>query len=274
MNDMVPVPATLVAKTEEVADIVTLSLKLEGTTSFPFRFGQFNMLSVPGVGEVAISIMGWKDNCLLHTVRSVGRVTQVLTSIKLGQQIGIRGPFGNGWPLDSAIGKDLIFITAGLGCAPAVAAISYAVEHRQNYRDIVILQGVKHHQDLLWQEQYNIWRDRGNCQVLLAASEEKKKNSKHHWRLGVVTELIKDAVFDRQHCVVMMCGPEIMMKAAIRDLASIGVSDESLYLSMERNFQCGQGFCGHCQIGPYFVCKDGPVFHFPQIKPWFGKEGF
>ncbi|WED24357.1 FAD/NAD(P)-binding protein [Vibrio sp. JC009] len=272
MNNMVPVSARVVSKTEESPDIVTLSLKLDTDRPFSFHFGQFNMLSVPGVGEVAISIMGYKEGQLLHTIRSVGRVTRVLTAMEPGQQIGVRGPFGKGWPLNEAIGKDLIFITAGLGCAPAVAAINHAIENRQNYRRIVILQGVKHHYDLLWQEQYEIWRVRHKCQVLLAASEENK--DKRNWRLGVVTELINHAQFDKDSCVVMMCGPEIMMKAAIRDLAKLGVSESAYYLSLERNFQCGQGFCGHCQIGPFFVCKDGPVFHYPEIKPWFGREGF
>lgn len=276
MSSITPMTATVVAKTEEVAGVVTLSLQLDHDGEFAFQFGQFNMLSVVGVGEVAISIMGWQDNCLLHTVRSVGRVTRVLTGIKLGQKIGVRGPFGRGWPLHSAIGKDLVFITAGLGCAPAVAAINYAVTHRQKYRNVVILQGVRHSYDLLWREQYQQWRERDGCQVLLAASEEDEKSSKKlkQWRLGVVTELIKDAEFAKDNCAVMMCGPEIMMKAAIEDLDELGVSRDAVYLSMERNFQCGQGLCGHCQIGPYFVCKDGPVFHLPQIEAWFGKEGF
>jgi NAD(P)H-flavin reductase len=271
-NKMTPITATLMDKTEEVLDIVTLSLKMESDTPFDFQFGQFNMLSLFGVGEVAISIMGWKDGLLQHTVRSVGRVTHALTAIQPGQQIGLRGPFGRGWPLEPAMGKDLVFITAGLGCAPVVAAINYAAQHRNDFRRIVILQGVKHHQDMLWLPQYENWRDQHNCQVLLAASEEQKH--KRHWKLGVVTELLENAEFAIDNCIVMMCGPEIMMTAAIDKLNSLGVAEECYYLSMERNFQCGQGFCGHCQIGPYFVCKDGPVFHYPQIKPWLGRGGF
>ncbi len=271
-NKMTPITATLMEKTEEVLDIVTLSLKMEQETPFEFQFGQFNMLSLLGVGEVAISIMGWKDGLLQHTVRSVGRVTHALTAIEPGQQIGLRGPFGRGWPLDPSLGKDLIFITAGLGCAPVVAAINYAVLHRQNYAKIVILQGVRHREDILWLPQYEIWRDKFNCQVLLAASEEQK--NKQHWKLGVVTELLDNADFNADNCIVMMCGPEIMMQAAVKKLRSLNVDEANCYLSMERNFQCGQGFCGHCQIGPYFVCKDGPVFHYPDIKPWLGWGGF
>ncbi|SEF39964.1 FAD/NAD(P)-binding protein [Vibrio hangzhouensis] len=268
---MTPITATLEDKSEETLGVVTMSLRIESDTPFEFQFGQFNMLSVFGVGEVAISIMGRQENVLLHTIRSVGRVTHALTNLIPGQQLGIRGPFGQGWPIERAIGKDLIFITAGLGCAPVVAAIKHAVQTRKNHNRIVILQGVKHHRDLLWLPQYEIWRDQHQCQVLLAASEEHKR--KQHWKLGLVTGLLEQARFDAYNCIVMMCGPEIMMKAALEQLESIGVPDDACYLSMERNFQCGQGFCGHCQIGPYFVCKDGPVFHFPSIKPWFGLWG-
>lgn len=266
-----PIVATLAEKQQESPGIYTLHLALETNSSFDFAFGQFNMLYLFGLGEVPISIMGWQHDLLLHTIRAVGRVTQPLVALDIGAQLGLRGPFGQGWPLRQLEGLDLVFITAGLGCAPVVAAIHYAVENRSKYGRIVILQGVKHHNDLLWQPQYERWRDLGDCQVLLAASEEKKR--KYHWRLGMVTELLALAQFDSSHCAVLMCGPEIMMLAALKQLAKHQVSDKSVYLSLERNFQCGHGSCGHCQLGPYFVCKDGPVFHYPQIKSWFGLAG-
>ncbi|UAA40589.1 FAD/NAD(P)-binding protein [Paraneptunicella aestuarii] len=274
----VPVPARLIKKDQESDGLYTLHLEIcsqqpEHIQQFArFQFGQFNMLSIMGIGEIPISIMGWQDGLLMHTIRSVGRVSEALNNLQPGSQIGLRGPFGQGWPLTDFTGRDLIFITAGLGCAPVVAAINYAVAHKQQYRRIVILQGVKHHQDLLWQSKYDEWRDKGDCQVLLAASEENKR--KYHWRLGLVTELLELAEFDPSHCSVMMCGPEIMMLAALKQLNKQQVDESEVYLSLERNFQCGLGSCGHCQLGPYFVCKDGPVFHYPQIKPWFGHTGF
>lgn len=266
-----PVVTTLVHNEQELPDIYTLHLALPHHQPFSFIYGQFNMLYLFGVGEVPISIMGWQQNLLLHTIRAIGRVTHPLVALKSGDQIGLRGPFGQGWPLQQLESRDLVFITAGLGCAPVVAAIKYTVAHREKYGRIVILQGVKHHNDLLWQPHYDQWRDLGGCQVLLAASEEKKR--KYHWRLGMVTELLAQAEFNPNHCAVLMCGPEIMMLSAFKQLAKHKVPDESVYLSLERNFQCGLGACGHCQLGPYFVCKDGPVFHYPKIKPWFGLAG-
>ncbi|WP_038292118.1 FAD/NAD(P)-binding protein [Zooshikella ganghwensis] len=267
----VPLTATLMDKHQESPGIFTLHLALNTSTPFNFSFGQFNMLYLFGVGEVAISIMGWQNNLLLHTIRAVGRVTQPLVKLKPGDQLGLRGPFGCGWPLEHIKGKDIVFITAGLGCAPVVAAINHSVENRQHYGRIVILQGVKHHNDLLWQTQYDHWQNTGNCQVLLAASEEYKH--RYQWRLGMVTELLDFAEFDAKHCAVLMCGPEIMMLAALKQLAKHQVTDDAVYLSLERNFQCGQASCGHCQLGPFFVCKDGPVFHYPTVKPWFGLSG-
>lgn len=272
MSDSVPVTARVVVKEREAPDIVTLHLALENASNFHFDFGQFNMLSVFGVGEVPISIMGWRQDLLLHTIRDVGRVTHPLAALEPGDALGVRGPFGCGWPLVHLEGRDLIFITAGLGCAPVVAAIHYAVAHKQKYGRIVILQGVKHHDDLLWQHQYDQWRTQGECQVLLAASEELKR--KFRWRLGMVTELLSLAQFAPDNCAVLMCGPEIMMLAALKQLSGVQVADDSIYLSLERNFQCGVGSCGHCQLGPFFVCRDGPVFHYPQIKAWFGLSGF
>lgn len=272
MNDFVPVSTKLVRKTVESPGLVTLHLKFENGTPFHFHFGQFNMLSIIGVGEIPISIMGWQDDLLLHTIRAVGRVSDAMTALPDNSTLGLRGPFGKGWPLEEFEGRDLVFITAGLGCAPVVAAINFAVTNRKRYRRIVILQGVKHHNDLLWQPKYDAWRDMGDCQVLLAASEESKR--KFHWRLGMVTELLDYADFDPQHCAVMICGPEIMMLSAMPYLQKLQVRDQDIYLSMERNFQCGHGSCGHCQLGPYFVCRDGPVFHYPDVKPWLGLKGF
>lgn len=272
MNSFVPISAQLVDKKIESPGLATLHLKLDADQPFSFDFGQFNMLSLLGIGEIPISIMGWDDDKLMHTIRGVGRVSNAMLELPLNSTLGLRGPFGNGWPLERFEGRDLVFITAGLGCAPVVAAINYAVKHRNRYRRIVILQGVKHHNDLLWQPKYDAWRDLGDCQVLLAASEESKR--KFHWRLGMVTELLEFAEFDPQHCAVLICGPEVMMLSAMPHLKKRRVQDRDIYLSMERNFQCGQGSCGHCQLGPHFVCKDGPVFPYPDVKPWLGLKGF
>lgn len=269
---IVPIPVRIKNRVVESPGLVTLHMQLPDRAGFQFDFGQFNMLSLPGMGEIPISIMGWDGDLLMHTIRGVGRISDAMVTIEPEQYLGLRGPFGNGWPLSEFEGRDLVFITAGLGCAPVVSAINYAVTNRTRFRRIVILQGVKHHDDLLWKPRYDAWRDKGDCQVLLAASEEGKR--KYHWRLGVVTELLQYARFDSRSCSVMICGPEIMMLAALPLLARKGVPDKDVFLSLERHFQCGTGSCGHCQLGPWFVCRDGPVFCYDQVKPWLGLTGF
>lgn len=272
ITDYTPVSALIERKTIESPGLMTLHLRLSNADSYHFEFGQFNMLSLPGVGEIPISIMGWNNGLLMHTIRGVGRMSNALNDLPEGSHLGVRGPFGQGWPLHQFEGRDLVFITAGLGCAPVVAAINYAVTNRTRFRRIVILQGVKHHNDLLWKPKYDVWRKMGDCQVLLAASEEQKR--KFHWRLGMVTELLEYANYDPKQCAVMICGPEIMMLAALPVLVEQGVDDGDIFLSMERHFQCGVASCGHCQLGPYFVCRDGPVFSYEQVKPWLGLKGF
>jgi len=270
-----PLEAEVVAKSMELPDVATLSLRLvdeQARADFRCECGQFNMLYLFGLGEVAISIMDHQDGLLLHTVRDVGRISHQLVNLEPGARVGLRGPYGNGWPLDQAKGKDVVFVTGGLGCAPLVAAIRQVVAHRQDYRRLVIMQGVKHHYDLLWEPQYEAWRRLPRCQVLLAASEEPLVHA--HWSQGLVTALFAKAQFAVENCQVMMCGPDPMLRAAIHALERVGVANEDCYLSLERNMQCAIGLCGHCQMGPPFLCRHGPIFRYADIRDWFPLEGY
>jgi NAD(P)H-flavin reductase len=269
-----PMPAEVVENRPEVPDVVTLALQLcqpQQRAAYAFEFGQFNMLCLPGVGEVPISIMGREGDLILHTIRAVGRVSNQLVALAPGTLLGLRGPYGNHWPLQQAEGRDVIFITAGLGCAPVVAAIRQAIDRAGHYRRIFILQGVKHRHDLLWQHQYDAWRQVPNCQVLLSASEE--PCSAPYWSLGMVTVLLASSDFDAQNCLVMMCGPEPMLIAAMKSLLARGVPPADCYLSLERNMQCGIGHCGHCQMGEPFICRKGPIFAYPDIQRWLSIRG-
>lgn len=274
IDPYLPSAAKVLENRPEVPGVVTLVLQLceqEARSNYRFDWGQFNMLSLPAVGEVPISIMGREDHCLLHTIRGVGRVSDALIKLKPGDKLGLRGPFGNCWPLGKVRGRDLLFITAGLGCAPVLSAIAQTIRDRDEYRRIVILQGVKYRHDLLWERQYQAWRSVPDCQVLLAASEE------HHaapqWSLGMVTVLLEKALFDPERCAVMMCGPEPMLVASMKKLLALGVAPEACYLSLERNMQCGFGHCGHCQLGDKFLCRDGPIFNYPTIRQWLEHRG-
>ncbi len=276
MNDpWLPQQAVVVDKIMETPDVATLSLKFadpQAHQRFRFECGQFNMLYLYGLGEVPISIMDFQQGALQHTIRAVGRISRKLVALEPGAQLGLRGPYGNSWPIEQARGRDLVFITAGLGCAPVIAAIRRSIAARSEYRRLVIMQGVKHREDLLWHEQYERWREVPDCQVLLSASEEKQEQ--FPWSLGMVTTLIDKAQFDVSSCTVMMCGPEPMIRAAIRGLAEAGVGLEHCYVSLERNMQCALGLCGHCQMGTPFICREGPIFRVADIKEWFLLEGY
>lgn len=271
-----PHAATVVARTQESPTIFTLQLRLDDAAAqaaYRFAPGQFNMLYLYGVGEVPISIMSdpVERDGIGHTIRALGRVTQGLAALKPGDTVGLRGPFGRGWPLQEMGGRDVVLVTGGLGCAPAVSVIHYVLRRRDRFGKLVIIQGVKHAEDLIWREQYDRWAKLPNTQVLVAASEGA---AFWPWHVGRVTELFGLANFDPDCAVVMMCGPEGMMHAAADSLLARGLPETSLYLSMERNMQCAVGRCGHCQLGGSFVCREGPVFNWGEVKTLLAHKGF
>jgi NAD(P)H-flavin reductase len=266
----------VMARVEETRDMFTISLRIADEAqraAFRFHPGQFNMLYLFGIGEVPISIASDPDRAevLDHTVRAVGRTTRALARVQPGERLGLRGPFGRGWPMAAAAGGDLVIVTGGLGCAPVVAAIEYAIRRRQRFRRLVILQGVKHSADMLWRERYAAWARLPDTLVKLAADV-----ADHSWtgHVGQVTTLIDQAEFDAEQATVLMCGPEPMMLAGARRLLERGVADNRIWVSLERNMHCGVGHCGHCQMGPYFVCGDGPVFPYRDIRWLLGTKGF
>jgi len=238
---------------------------------FDFVPGQFNMVYVPGVGEVAISISSDpEDEVLEHTIRIVGRTTRVIEGLDVGDVLGLRGPYGNGWPLQEARWKDVVVVTGGLGCAPVTGAIDYMFRRRPNYGHLTIVHGVKKPADLVHRERFEAWRRAPDTRVLLTTDEPDRA-----WRdrSGVVTELFQEIEFDATRTLLLMCGPEAMMRYAIHSLRSRGLPDERIFVSMERNMKCAVGLCGHCQMGPEFVCKDGPIFRLSQIERFFFARG-
>ena len=271
-----PLEAIVMERTQESPTIFTLRLRLsDAAAQAAYRFapGQFNMLYLYGVGEVPISIMSDPEerDGIGHTIRALGRVTKGLAALQPGDSVGLRGPYGRGWPLQEMGGHDVVLVTGGLGCAPVVSVIHYVLKRRERYGKLVIIQGVKHAEDLIWSEQYAKWAALPNTQVLVAASEGA---ALWPWHVGRVTELFQLACFDPARAVGMMCGPEGMMRVAADNLLQRGVPESRLYLSMERNMQCAVGRCGHCQLGGSFVCRDGPVFNWGQVKSLLAHRGF
>ena len=271
-----PLEAIVAKRTQESPTIFTLQLRLSDTaTQAAYRFapGQFNMLYLPGVGEVPISVMSdpQERDGIGHTIRALGRVTRGLAALRPGDSLGLRGPYGRGWPLREMEGCDIVLVTGGLGCAPAVSVIHYLLRRRERYGKLVVIQGVKHAEDLIWREQYDRWATLPDTQVLLAASQD---GALWPWHVGRVTELLEQARFDPGRAAAMMCGPEGMMRTAAEKLLARGLPESRLHLSMERNMQCAVGRCGHCQFGGAFVCRDGPVFDWGQVKSLLEHRGF
>ncbi len=254
----------------ETSDTVTIGTELpEGGTIPLFLPGQFSMLYAYGVGEVPISISGDPGipGRLDYTIRSVGAVTKALVHGRTGDGLGMRGPFGTSWPMEVAKGEDVLLVAGGIGLAPLRPVIYHILRHRSEYGRLVILYGARSPKELLFRKELRDWSLSTDTQVLTTVDYGEPR-----WRgyVGVVTKLFNFVTLRPERTITMMCGPEIMMHFGIRGLQGRKVSDERIYLSMERNMKCAVGFCGHCQMGPYFICKDGPVFTYSQMRRWMG----
>ena len=268
---MVPQQYLVRDVSKETADTFTLRLEPEeGPNGNSFRPGQFSMLWVFGVGELPISISGnpAQHDQLVYTVRSVGQATNALVTQAVGNGIGVRGPYGTGWPMEAAEGHDVIVVAGGIGLAPLRPVIYEVLQNRERYGRLVILYGARSPQDLLYRKELAAWARQRDTQVLITVDYGGMS-----WRghVGVVTTLFKYARLKPSNSTAMVCGPEIMMRFVTLELESQGLDRGNIYLSMERNMKCGVGFCGHCQYGPHFICKDGPVFTYEQMRPLLEK---
>ena len=267
VDPMVPLPWTVVRRRRVTHDTVTLELEPPSEEQLlDFRPGQFNMLYLFGVGESAISMSGdaAKAGTITHTIRAVGAVTRGLCECRKGDAVGVRGPFGTAWPVATAEGADVVVIAGGIGLAPLRPVIYHVLENRRRYGRVVVLYGSRSPEELLYLEELRRWRGRFDLEVDVTVD-----HATDEWfgRVGVVTTLIDRARFDRDNTIAMICGPEIMMRFCARELENEGVAPQDIYVSMERSMACGVGLCGHCQFGPEFVCKDGPVFAYDRIEP-------
>ena len=250
----------------EIPDTFTLELEPgEGVDIPPFASGQFNMLYVFGVGEIPISISGdpARRRPLVHTTRAVGTVSKAMRELKPEDMIGVRGPFGSHWPIEQAMGKDVVIVAGGIGLAPLRSAMYQIISHREKYGKVVLLYGARTPEDILYRREVEHWRAHFDLEVYVTVD-----NATGKWRgsVGVVTRLIPRAPFDPLNTVAMICGPEVMMRFTAVELEKRGVATENIFVSMERNMKCAIGQCGHCQYGPYFICKDGPVFQYSHVQ--------
>jgi len=268
----------------ETPDTMTLSFELQdGRGPADFHPGQFNMLYVFGVGEVPISVASsGSEKLLKHTIRAVGTVTRLLWKMKAGDVVGLRGPFGTRWPLESYYGRELLIMAGGCGLPPLRPVILDALAKTGKFSGVKILYGARTPKDLIYTSEYEGWGKIQETKVFVTVDKAEDDWPKTLDRdghptcatgVGVVTTLLKQVGDLPRDTVAFVCGPEIMMKFALIELAKKGVSEDNTVISLERNMNCGRGTCGHCQLGPVFICRDGPVFAYPLVKRFFAKEG-
>ncbi len=268
-DPMLPQAYRVLKNRRETGDTFTLALEpADGGEVMNFAPGQFNMLYQFGVGEVPISISSdpAERKQLLHTIRAVGSVTNVMRQLKRGDVIGVRGPFGSSWPVEQAEGKDVVIVAGGLGMAPLRPAWLRLMANREAYGRIALIYGARTPQDLLYLPKLREWQKRSDLKIEITVDV-----ATGDWRdnVGVVTTLIPKTKFDPPQTTAMMCGPEAMMRFVTLELMKRGVAAKDIFLSLERNMKCAVGFCGHCQFGPHFVCKDGAVISFDRIRSFF-----
>ncbi|MDE2133198.1 MAG: FAD/NAD(P)-binding protein [Alphaproteobacteria bacterium] len=264
-DPMVPRVARLRRRRRDLNDVWTLVLEMEDGSDLEFAAGQFNMLTAFGVGEVPISISGDPAKAgggLVHTIRDVGFVSGALARLAPGEAVGVRGPFGVGWPVAEAQGCDVVILAGGLGLAPLRPVIYSLLANRRRYGKVALLYGARGPGEILFRSELEQWRRLLDIELHVTVDHAE---GDWHGSVGVVTALLPKADFDPDNTLAMVCGPEIMMRFGVGALRDAGVSGSAIYLSMERSMKCAIGLCGHCQLGPAFVCRDGPVFRHDRL---------
>jgi NAD(P)H-flavin reductase len=251
---------------QDTTDTVTFRLDSADEALPTFAPGQFAMLTGFGVGEVPISVSGVADGgdrafWLQHTVRTVGAVSTALCSVQPGQFVGVRGPYGTAWDLGAADGGDVVIVAGGIGLAPLRPLVVAAAAHRERFGRVVLLVGARTPAELLYGDEMQGWRDAG---VEVALTVDRPDES---WTgaVGVVTTLLAPAHLDPQRSVAFVCGPDIMMRYVADGLVELGLPAARVQVSLERTMRCGAGWCGHCQLGPLLVCRDGPVVTYDGV---------
>ncbi len=236
------------------------------------RPGQFLEVSVLGYGEAPISINSSADENLRLTIRSVGNVTGAVHRMKPGDEMGIRGPFGRGWPLDEMEGKNLLIVAGGIGLAPLRAAILDIIRSRERYGNVALFYGARSPELIIHKKELGEWAKEMDVKVTVDVCDEYRKDICSAWKgdVGVVTTLF-DKYRIPEDSTAFVCGPPVMMKFATKELLKRGFTMDRIYVSLERHMKCGMGMCGHCQIGGRYVCKDGPVFSVAEFVKWAEK---
>jgi sulfite reductase subunit B len=241
------------------------TLKLRPEEPMPFAAGQFVELTVPGLGEAPFTPSSRPSvtDIMSLTIMKVGKVTSEVHLLKKGDTVGLRGPLGTGYPIDDFKGREILVVGGGCGFAPLRSLMYSLLERSGEFKKLSFRGGCKSVKELLYHQELEEWARREDLDVRLTVDEGDAS-----WKgpVGVVTKILDDVALDYRQAVAIVCGPPIMMKFVTRKLEEMGYQDRNIYLSMEKNMSCGIGKCGHCRIGTYYVCQDGPVFSYEKIK--------
>jgi len=265
-SKLTPTPAEIINIIPETPDTKTFYFKPKAKLEKP-KPGQFTEIYIPGVGEAPVSVSGIEsDGVIIQTVRSIGTLTEYLFKLGRGDLIGLRGPYGKGWPMEKLKDKDVLIVGGGIGLAPLRPVIKEVERNRRDYGRLSILYGARNPSLLLYRYEFDEYRKIPNSELLLTVD---RADETWTGNVGVVTQLIPKASVDPRNAVALVCGPEIMMRFTVKTLEKQGFKGNQIYLSLERRMKCGVGLCGHCQVGPYFVCRNGPVFPYWMIKKYF-----
>ncbi|MFK4088357.1 FAD/NAD(P)-binding protein [Kribbella sp. NPDC020789] len=262
---MLPAGYRVISRVVETQDSATLCLEPVGRPVALFQPGQFAMLYAHGVGEVPISVSGiGDDGTLLHTIRSVGAVSRALHDARPGTVLGLRGPFGTAWNPEVAAGNDMVVVAGGVGLAPLRPVVLAALAGRSAYRRVVVIAGARAPQEFLFRTELDAWAARDDLEVELTVDQPAAGWDR---TVGFVTEPLGRLRLAPDRTVAFLCGPEPMMRFSARVLLRAGVPAEQIHVSLERSMKCGIGLCGHCQLGPLLVCRDGPVLTYATAAP-------
>jgi NAD(P)H-flavin reductase len=263
---MVPSRHRVTSRVLETADTVTLGLEAVDEPIPDHCPGQFSMLYAFGAGEVpiSVSVCPGPGREVRHTIRAVGATTRALCGLRPGSMVGVRGPFGVGWPVAAAEGSDALVVGGGIGLAPLRPVVHQVLASRQRFGKVAVLVGARTPADVLYQEEMADWRERGGLQVEVTVDVAPRGWPGH---VGLVTELLESSLVAFDDVTAFLCGPEVMMRVVARALIDLGADPSRILVSLERNMHCAVRLCGHCQLGPMFVCAEGPVLSWAAAAP-------
>ena len=262
-NDLEPMVGKVVKILEESTDVKTFRIStLDGKKPFAPKPGQLGMFSLPMIGEAMFSVTNQGDDYIDMAIKKTGELTDALHEIEEGQEIGIRGPYGNGFPLEYLKGKDIVFIAGGIGLAPVRSVIMHCLKNRADYGKLTIIYGARSVEDLCFKDDlFNNWPKEENTQVYVTIDRPQEGWEGH---VGFVPDYIKEIAPNPQ--IAIICGPPVMIKFSLPALTGLGFQSDDVITTLELRMKCGIGKCGRCDIGHKYVCLDGPVFTLTQLN--------